>query len=53
MTREKANHLIPGMNAAKAQGKDAGYSSQFQEEMGNEPLTEMQRQNNKKTKKRQ
>ncbi|WP_088105268.1 small acid-soluble spore protein O [Halalkalibacter urbisdiaboli] len=53
MTRKKANHVRPGMNDAKAQGKDTGLSSQVMEEMGNEPLTEMQRQNNKKTKKRQ
>lgn len=37
------------MNAAKSQGNGAG----FNEELANEPLTEMQRQNNKKRKKNQ
>lgn len=50
MTKQKANHVIPGMNAAKAQGNGAGYN----DELGNEPpLSEMQRQNNKKRKKNQ
>ncbi len=47
--KRKANHLIPGMNAAKDQGKGAGYEA----EAAGEPLTEMERQHNKKTKKRQ
>lgn len=48
MTKQKANHVIPGMNAAKAQGNGAGYN----DELGNEPpLSEMQRQNNKKERK--
>lgn len=46
-----SNHIIPGMNAAKSQGKGTGYNSKFHQEMGNEPLTEMQKQNNKKRKK--
>jgi len=49
MAKRKANHVIPGMNAAKAQGMGAGYN----EELSNEPLTEAQRQNNKKRKKNQ
>ncbi|WP_017753890.1 small acid-soluble spore protein O [Calidifontibacillus oryziterrae] len=49
MAKRKANHVIPGMNAAKAQGTGAG----FNEELSNEPLTEMQKQNNKKRKKKQ
>lgn len=50
MTKQKANHVIPGMNAAKSQGNGAGYN----DELGNEPpLSEMQRQNNKKRKKNQ
>lgn len=50
MTKQKANHVITGMNAAKAQGNGAGYN----DELGNEPpLSEMQRQNNKKRKKNQ
>ncbi len=53
MTKKKANHLISGMNDASGQGKGAGYNSQFNQESANEPLTEMERQNNKKTKKRQ
>ncbi|MGJ7921151.1 small acid-soluble spore protein O [Neobacillus sp. LXY-4] len=47
MSKRKANHVIPGMNAAKSQGVGAGYN----EELSNEPLTERQRQNNKKRKK--
>jgi small acid-soluble spore protein O (minor) len=49
MGKRKANHVIPGMNDASAQGKGAG----FNEEFSNEPLTELQRQNNKKRKKNQ
>ncbi|WP_053366704.1 small acid-soluble spore protein O [Bacillus sp. FJAT-27245] len=49
MARRRANHVRPGMNAAKAQGMGTGYN----EEAGNEPLTEMERQNNKKRKKNQ
>lgn len=49
MVKRKANHIIEGMNAASAQGKGAGYN----EELSNEPLTEAQRQNNKKRKKNQ
>jgi small acid-soluble spore protein O (minor) len=49
MPKRKANHVIPGMNAAKAQGTGAG----FNEELSNEPLTEMQKQHNKKRKKNQ
>jgi small acid-soluble spore protein O (minor) len=47
--KRKANHIIPGMNAAKGQGMGAG----FNEEFANEPLTEAQKQNNKKRKKNQ
>lgn len=49
MSKRKANHILEGMNAAKAQGMGAGYN----EELQNEPLTESQRQNNKKRKKNQ
>ncbi|WP_059170643.1 small acid-soluble spore protein O [Bacillus sp. FJAT-27445] len=49
MAKRRANHVRPGMNAAKAQGMGAGYN----EVAGNEPLTEMERQNNKKRKKNQ
>ncbi|WLR52563.1 small acid-soluble spore protein O [Bacillus tianshenii] len=49
MAKRKANHLRPGMNAAKAQGQGAGYNEEF----GEEPLTEAQKQNNKKRKKNQ
>jgi small acid-soluble spore protein O (minor) len=49
VTRQKANHIRPGMNAAKAQGKGAGYNEEF----SNEPLTEKERQFNKKRKKNQ
>ncbi|WML48182.1 small acid-soluble spore protein O [Neobacillus sp. PS3-34] len=48
MQRRKANHVIPGMNAAK-DGQGAG----FNEELANEPLTEKEKQNNKKRKKNQ
>jgi small acid-soluble spore protein O (minor) len=47
MAKKRANHIIPGMNAAKAQGVGTGYN----EEAANEPLTAEQRQNNKKRKK--
>ncbi|KIL45207.1 small acid-soluble spore protein O [Jeotgalibacillus soli] len=49
MAKRRAKHIIPGMNAASAQGKGAGYN----EEIGNEPLTELEKQNNKKRKKNQ
>ncbi|WP_409270215.1 small acid-soluble spore protein O [Neobacillus sp. SCS-31] len=49
MAKRRSNHVRPGMNAAKAQGIGAGYN----EEAGTEPLTEMERQNNKKCKKNQ
>ncbi|EIJ81293.1 acid-soluble spore protein O [Bacillus methanolicus PB1] len=49
MVQRKANHIRPGMNDAGGQGKGAGYN----EEISNEPLTEAQRQNNKKRKKNQ
>lgn len=49
MPKRKANHVIPGMNAAKAQGTGAG----FNEELSNEPLTATQKQFNKKKKKNQ
>lgn len=47
MAKNKANHVIPGANAAKAQGQGAG----FNEEMANEPLTTKERMNNTKRKK--
>lgn len=46
LAKRKANHLQVGMNAAKAQGQGAGYNEEF----SNEPLTEKQKQNNKKRK---
>ncbi len=46
LAKRKANHVINGMNAAKAQGKGVGYNEEF----SNEPLTEAQRQFNKKRK---
>jgi small acid-soluble spore protein O (minor) len=49
MVNRKANHVRPGMNAAKAQGIGTGYN----EEYSNEPLTADQKQNNKKRKKNQ
>jgi small acid-soluble spore protein O (minor) len=49
MSKNRANHVRPGMNAAKGQGAGAGYN----EEMANEPLTGLQKQNNKKRKKNQ
>lgn len=53
MAKKKSNHQVTSMTDASAQGKDAGINSGFMEEAAGEPLTEMQRQNNKKTKKRQ
>ena len=50
MSKKRANHVRPGMNAAKGQGAGAGYNN---EEMANEPLTGLQKQNNKKRKKNQ
>jgi small acid-soluble spore protein O (minor) len=44
MAKRKANHVIPGANAASSQGMGAGYNEEF----SNEPLTEAQKQNNKK-----
>lgn len=49
LAKRKANHVRPGMNAAKSQGQGAG----FNEEFSNEPLTEAQKQNNKKRKRNQ
>lgn len=49
LSKRKSNHVIPGMNAAKSQGLGVG----FNEEFSNEPLTEKQKQNNKKRKKNQ
>ncbi|RBP96240.1 small acid-soluble spore protein O (minor) [Cytobacillus firmus] len=49
MAKRKANHIIEGMNAATGQGMGTGYNEEF----ANEPLTEAQKQNNKKRKKNQ
>ena len=49
LSKRKSNHVIPGMNSAKSQGQGVG----FNEEFSNEPLTEQQKQNNKKRKKNQ
>ena len=49
MTKRKANHIIPGMNAAGSQGKGAGYNNGN----GDQPLSEMERMHNKKRKKNQ
>lgn len=49
LSKRKANHVIPGMNAAKSQGMGVGYNEEF----ANEPLTEKQKMNNKKRKKNQ
>jgi small acid-soluble spore protein O (minor) len=49
LSRKKSNHVIPGMNAADAQGKGAG----FNEEFSNEPLSVKEKMNNKKRKKNQ
>ncbi|MFC7370729.1 small acid-soluble spore protein O [Fictibacillus iocasae] len=56
MANRKSRHIIPGSNHAKSQGQGAGYETEFGNEaihQPNEPLTEAERQNNKKTKKRQ
>ncbi|MFC0188773.1 small acid-soluble spore protein O [Fictibacillus aquaticus] len=56
MANRKARHIIPGSNAASAQGQNAGYETEFGNEalqQNNEPLSQEERQNNKKTKKRQ
>ncbi|MGN1400625.1 MAG: small acid-soluble spore protein O [Bacillus sp. (in: firmicutes)] len=47
MKKKNANHVIPGMNAAGAQGNAAGYPK------SDEPLTAMERAHNKKRKKNQ
>ncbi|WP_050614367.1 small acid-soluble spore protein O [Bacillus testis] len=49
MSKNKANHVIPGMNAAKKQGNGAGYN----EELANEQMTTIEKLNNKKRKKNQ
>ncbi|MED3564191.1 small acid-soluble spore protein O [Bacillus xiapuensis] len=49
MGKRKANHVIPGANAASSQGQGAG----FNEEIAKEPLTVKERMNNKKRKKNQ
>ena len=49
MSKRKAKHIIPGMNAASAQGAGAGYNEEF----SNEPLSTMEKMNNKKRKKNQ
>ncbi|WP_413382525.1 small acid-soluble spore protein O [Alkalihalobacillus sp. 1P02AB] len=53
MMKKKSNHIIPNMNHAKSQGNGAGYQSLYAEETAQEPLSELEKQNNKKTKKRQ
>ncbi|MFN2747322.1 MULTISPECIES: small acid-soluble spore protein O [Bacillus] len=45
MAKQKANHVINGMNNAKRQGNGAGYIEDDQH-----ILTEAERQNNKKRK---
>jgi small acid-soluble spore protein O (minor) len=55
MGKKHANHIRPGQNAAKGQGKGAGYETEFGNEsltLPNEKLSEAEKQNNKKTKKR-
>jgi small acid-soluble spore protein O (minor) len=52
MQNRKANHVIPGANAAKAQGMGAGFNEEMGE-MANEPLTIKEKMNNKKRKKNQ
>ncbi|MBP2242293.1 small acid-soluble spore protein O (minor) [Cytobacillus eiseniae] len=47
--KRKAKHVSQGMNDANGQGMGAGYNEEF----ANEPLTEAQKQNNKKRKKNQ
>jgi small acid-soluble spore protein O (minor) len=49
MAKRKSNHIIPGANAASSQGMGTGYNEEF----SNEPLSEAQKQNNKKRKKNQ
>lgn len=49
LAKKKAKHVIPGMNAAGAQGNGAGYN----EETASEPLTAVEKQYNKKRKKKQ
>ncbi|WLR43444.1 small acid-soluble spore protein O [Bacillus carboniphilus] len=49
MAKEKANHIIEGMNDAKAQGVGTGYN----EDESLSELTAAERQNNKKRKKNQ
>ena len=50
MVKRKSNHVIPGMNAAKGQGKGAGYNEELASERD---LSAMERMNNKKRKKNQ
>ena len=52
MAKRKANHVIPGANAAKAQGNGAGFNQEMAAEP-NEPLTVKEKMNNKKRKKNQ
>jgi small acid-soluble spore protein O (minor) len=52
MQNRKSNHVIPGANAAKAQGMGAGYNEEMGE-MSNEPLSIKEKMNNKKRKKNQ
>ncbi|MBM7094304.1 MULTISPECIES: small acid-soluble spore protein O [Alteribacter] len=49
MSKDKANHVRPGMNDSKAQGKGAGYNERWNDE----PMSAEERMFNKKTKKRQ
>ncbi|MFA9458665.1 small acid-soluble spore protein O [Halalkalibacter sp. AB-rgal2] len=53
LVKKKSKHQVTSMTAKSAQGKDAGINSGFMQESAGEPLTEMQKQHNKKTKKRQ
>lgn len=48
MSKQKAGH--PGMNATNSKGKGAAFGNEIPD---NEPLTEAQKQNNKKRKKNQ
>ncbi|WP_108669282.1 small acid-soluble spore protein O [Peribacillus acanthi] len=50
MPKRKGN-LIPGGNGASAQGQNKAYGEEFA--VSNEPLSEAERQNNKKRKKNQ
>ena len=52
MAKRKANHVIPGANAAKAQGTGAGFNEELAAET-NQPLTVKEKMNNKKRKKNQ